>query len=281
MIIDFHTHIFPPSIRDGREAFFPDEPGFELLYHGRDAKLVSVEELIPAMDEAGVQRAVVFGFPWETADHYTRHNDYVLECVQRYPGRLIGFSAFSPLSPLALKEAERCLEAGLRGVGELAVYHTDQLTGLKGPIEDLARLCREREVPILLHVNEPVGHAYPGKTTTPLGTYYDLMKENPANRFVLAHWGGGLFFYALMKKEVKEVLRNTWFDTAASPFLYTPQIYSIASRIIGPDRILFGSDYPLLNPSRYFAEMETTGLSKEDRLRITGLNALQVLGLTA
>jgi predicted TIM-barrel fold metal-dependent hydrolase len=112
-----------------------------------------------------------------------------------------------------------------------------------------------------------------------LSQLYNFLQAYPSNRIVLAHWGGGLFFYALMKKEVREVLNNVWFDTAASPYLYTPDIYSVASEIVGHEKILFGSDYPLLKPGRYFEEMGSSDLSAESFKKIVGENAAQLLGM--
>ncbi len=80
-----------------------------------------------------------------------------------------------------------------------------------------------------------------------------------------------------MKKEVKTVLQNVWFDTAASPFLYRPEMYRIAGEVVGFDKILFGSDYPLLKPQRYFKEMGAAGLTTDQMDQITGLNAQNLL----
>jgi predicted TIM-barrel fold metal-dependent hydrolase len=113
-----------------------------------------------------------------------------------------------------------------------------------------------------------------------LSQIYRLIKRYPSNRIVLAHWGGGLLFYGLMKKEVGDAFRNVWFDTAASPYLYTPQVYRVASEIIGPDKILFGSDYPLLSPGRYFQEMKSAGISQEVFRNMAGENARRLLGLS-
>ena len=55
-----------------------------------------------------------------------------------------------------------------------------------------------------------------------------------------------------MKKEVKGVLQNVWFDTAASPFLYQPEMYRVAGEAVGFDKILFGSDFPLLKTATLF-----------------------------
>jgi predicted TIM-barrel fold metal-dependent hydrolase len=95
----------------------------------------------------------------------------------------------------------------------------------------------------------------------------------------LAHWGGGLFFYALMKKEVKQTLKNVYFDTAASPYLYDPEVYKSAIQLVGIDKILFGSDYPLLAPKKYFSEMEQSGLTKDEINPICGLNAKHLFNL--
>jgi predicted TIM-barrel fold metal-dependent hydrolase len=132
-------------------------------------------------------------------------------------------------------------------------------------------------VPLLLHTNEPVGHAYPGKSPMQLGELYDLVKAFPDLTLILAHWGGGLFFFNLLKKEISHALKNVYFDTAASPYLYRPEIYRLAAEIIGPEKILFGSDYPLLPPSRYLKEMAAGGLAPEHQEMITKHNAMKLL----
>lgn len=277
MIIDFHTHIAPPRIRDNRHAFFDNEPAFEAIYRKEGSRLTGKDEILENMDREGISKSVVFGFPWRSADHIRMHNDYVIESVLKNPDRLIGFCTLDPLSPDAPREVERCLEAGLAGVGELAFYGADFTGDIIDGLKETMALCAERDVPVLIHTNEPVGHIYPGKQPMSLGGLYGLLKRYPSNRIVLAHWGGGIFFYALMKKEVREVLSNVWFDTAASPFLYRPDIYRISGEIAGFDRILFGSDYPLISPARYIKELQSAGLEKEEIDRITHENALKVL----
>ena len=135
------------------------------------------------------------------------------------------------------------------------------------------------DFPILIHTNEPVGHDYPGKTPNTLKQIYDLIKRFPNNTIVLAHWGGGIFFYNLLKKDVKDSFKNVYFDTAASPFLYDVNIYKYAKEIVGLKKILFGSDYPLLPPARYFDEMKETELTDDEIKKISGLNAAKLLGL--
>jgi predicted TIM-barrel fold metal-dependent hydrolase len=280
MIIDFHTHIFPKDIRANREKYFPSEPAFKLLYDSPESKLAGAKEIIAAMDEQGVDRSVVFGFPWKNSDIFKRQNDYIMEAVARFPERLIGLCCFDPFSKAAASEARRCLEGGLSGIGEIAFYQSGIDDAALDKLAPLMEICLDKALPFLIHTNEPVGHAYPGKTPNTLKQIYTLVARFPENKIVLAHWGGGIFFFNLLRKEVKARLKNVYFDTAASPFLYYPEIYRYAVEIAGGDKILFGSDFPLLQPERYFKEIEeTSGLSKAHIESICGKNAAKLLNL--
>jgi predicted TIM-barrel fold metal-dependent hydrolase len=274
MIIDIHTHIFPVEIRDKREDFFDGEEAFKLLYSVPGSRLAGAEEL-----DEGVDKSVIFGFPWKTTDYFKRNNDYILNVVEKYKDRLIGFSTFFPLATDAEKELERCLKAGLSGLGELAFYTSTISDNIIKAFLPIAEIAQKYDVPILLHTNECVGHYYPGKTPMTLREIYDFLCFFPDNKIILAHWGGGIFFFYLMKKLVKGVLKNTWFDTAASPYLYEKSIYSISTKIVGLNKILFGSDFPLIKPSRYFKEMEDAGLSKDTLRKICGENAASLLNI--
>ncbi len=279
MIIDFHTHIFPAEIRENRERYFPDEPAFQLLYDSPESKLVGASEIVASMDEQGVDKSVVFGFPWGKGGTFQRNNDFIMEAVERFPDRLIGLCCLDPFHPGAEAEARRCLDGGLAGVGELAFYRSGIDEECLDRLAPLMEICRERDLLMLIHTNEPVGHMYPGKTPNTLHQIYDLARRFPGNTIVLAHWGGGIFLFNLLKREVKESLRNVFFDTAASPFLYHPDIYPLALKLAGPDKVLFGSDFPLLKPARYFKELEEAGLSREEIRNIRGNNAARLLGL--
>lgn len=273
MIIDVHTHIFPERVCHDRAAFFDDEGTFRLLYDSPGARLVDAKALIAAMDAAGVDMAVTFGFPWKQPDLWRMHNDYILEAAARYPKRLIPLCCVDMTVSGAVEEIERCLAAGCAGAGELAFYSSGLGQEALDLLEPVMALCRAADAPVMIHTNEPVGHSYPGKTPVTPGEIYGLASAFPENRLILAHWGGGLFFYHLLKKEAGEVLKNIYYDTAASPFLYDPKIYRIAVDIMGPDKILMGTDYPLIAPERYFAEMDRAGLSEDEKAKILGINA--------
>lgn len=279
MIIDFHTHIFPPEIRHRREDYFTGEPEFAMLYRSPKSKLIGAAEMVAAMDQQGVDKSVVFGFPWQKTGTFKRHNDYVLESVQRYPDRLIGFGCMSPLSPDAADEALRCVDGGMAGIGELAFYRSGLDDRALDGMAPIMQICLQRDLPVMMHVNEPLGRPYPGKSPNSLGQIYEMVRRFDRNKLVLAHWGGGIFLYMLLKKEVNEILANVYYDTAASPFVYHSDIFPMAVRLAGVDKILFGSDFPLISPTTYFAELSQTDLTGEQCRRIQGLNAMKLLGL--
>jgi hypothetical protein len=277
MIIDFHVHTFPAEIRNHRDRYFDAEPEFKLLYESPKSKLVAAEDIIDMMDAQGVAMSVVFGFPWRTPETCRRNNDYVIEAVAKYPDRLRGLCCVDSLNPDAAEEVRRCLDAGLSGVGELAFYGCGIDGECQLSLDPIMALCRERDVPVLLHTNEEVGHLYPGKTPNTMIQIYETISRFPDNTIVLAHWGGGIFFYHLLKKAVKETLKNVYYDTAASPFLYESGIYRYARDLVGMDKVLLGTDYPLLKPERYLKEMTAAGLSREDMDKVCGRNAAGLL----
>jgi predicted TIM-barrel fold metal-dependent hydrolase len=281
MIIDTHTHLFPEKIRKNRETYFPDEPAFQKLYQSPKSKLIGAREMLASMDANQVDKSVIFGFPWKDEGLFKRHNDYISEVVGRYPDRFIGLGCFDPFSDRSAEEAQRCIqEGGLSGIGELAFYQSGIEKASLAKLKPVMELCRDRNLPVLIHTNEPVGHQYPGKTPNTLAQIYQLVDTFPQNNIVLAHWGGGLFFFSLLKKEVKHRLNRVYFDTAASPYLYDPSVYRLAIELVGAEKILFGSDFPLLPPATYFEEMKAAGLSDEELGQICGLNAAKLFNVT-
>lgn len=277
MIIDFHAHIFPENVCRNRKRYFDGEPEFKLLYGSPKSRLVGAKEMVAAMDEQGVDRAVVFGFPWSGIERTRMNNDAILDAVARYPDRFTGFACVDPLDDNAVLETERCLDSGLSGVGELAFYQGGISANCRDRLQPIMDICRERHLPVMIHTNEPVGHQYPGKSPNTLAQIYALIKRFADNRIVLAHWGGGILFYSLLKKEVDTVLKNVWYDTAASPYLYKPDIYRMAKDLIGLEKILFGTDYPLLKPERYFQDMQAAGYDETEIAAVAGGNAAKLL----
>jgi hypothetical protein len=279
MIIDCHTHIFPEEVRKDRASFCKRDEGFSFIYKDPKSRMAGVEDLIASMDESGIDRSVICGFPWKQPDLCSLHNQYLLASASRYPNRLIVFISLLFSNPdWSAKELDRSLKGGARGVGEIAFYSDEMASQDISSMKPIFTQMEKREVPLLLHTNETIGHSYPGKGRTPLERFYELILSFPNLAIILAHWGGGLPFYELMP-EVAKVMANVYYDTAASPFIYSKKIYAIAREIVGAEKIFFGTDFPLISPRRYFKELEESSLSKQDREKILGLNFSRRFGL--
>lgn len=273
-IIDSHVHIFPPDIVQNPSNYSAKEPNFSLLYGDPKAKMIQAESLLQAMDSQGVALSVVCSFPWRDAARAREHNDYILESAASHPESLLALASVDPLCPKAAQEAERALSAGAAGLGEIGVYEYDLADdSVFSTLKKLAFLCAEADKPMLLHTNEPIGRSYPGKSPMCIKGLYELVAACPETRFQLAHMGGGLFAFALLKREVRKVLKNCVFDMAACPYLYRPETYKLFFSMGEPHQILYGSDYPLLEVSRYKKELDEACVSDQQRTAIMELNA--------
>ena len=278
MIIDFHAHITAPEIIARRDEYLVRDAWFRDLYADPKARLSSAEDLIAAMDDGGVDQAVVFGFGWHDMDLCRRDNDYVIQSVTRYPDRLIGFAIVNPMCGAeAVAEIERCAANGFRGVGELMPdgqgYRLDD-EKVMAPIVEVAA---DRDMVLLTHCSEPVGHLYPGKGTVTPDEVIRFSRLFPQAILVCAHWGGGTIFYELMP-EVARVMCNVYYDTAASLYLYQDDIFTLAARW-APSKVLFATDFPLILPKRFIQRLQATRVPTATLRRMLGGNAWRVLKL--
>lgn len=279
MIVDFHTHIFSPKIKADRTGYIAADPCFRELYSNPDAKIATAEDLIAGMDESGIDAAVVLNIGWSSTSLCTETNDYLMESVARYPKRLFGFGMVQPGVPdAALAELERCVKGGLKGIGELRPDVQGFDINDKNRMGPLVEAMVKNHLILLTHSSEPLGHVYPGKGTITPDILLRFAADYPRLKLVCAHWGGGLPFFSLMP-EVKKALVNVYFDTAASLYLYQAQIYRHVAALVGPEKILFGTDFPLLSHTRVLKEIKPLHLDKETERLILGGNAEKLLDI--
>ncbi len=274
-MLDCHCHVLPREITDNLLEFADLDPHFGRLVTTKGARFASGADLIGDMDAIGLDRAVVFGFAFEDVGVCRLQNDYVAELCRCYPHRFTGLGVLCPVAKGAQAEAERCLEIGLHGFGELFPSGHSYSLDARG-VSQLAGLARESNVPILVHVNEQVGHVYPGKGSAGPKEAYSFARANPDNALIFAHLGGGLpFFYSM--PEVRK-LKNVYYDTAAQPFLFDSGVYRVLKAAGALSKIILGSDYPLLGCKRYLTELEKSGLSPEEKDMILEVNGLALFG---
>lgn len=276
--IDFHVHVTPPEIIKNWRKIAEKEPYFKLLSESPVNKFATADDVVEELKSSHMDKAVIFGFAFNDRGLCRYVNDYVFDAIKRYPEYLIGFMSIVPTAQKLEQEVHRCIDMGFKGVGEIFPQGQGFDITDKDEMMNLANLCTQLDIPLIIHTNEAVGHYYCGKTdTTPVKASI-FARNFPDLKIVFAHWGGGLLFYELMP-EIRRQNKNVYYDTAASPFLYDKRIFKVAQDIEIIDKILLGSDYPLIPIKRYIQEISDSGLSLSEQELINGGNAKRLLKL--
>lgn len=291
-IIDAHVHLYPLEVNANPAGWATahGEAHWSTLCTRRRKSgqpvqaFPSVDELLRAMDEAGVARSVLLGWYWEKAATCAAQNRFFAQCVAAHPDRLSAFATCHPSAGEASTAAEirRSHDEGLIGLGELSP-HSQHVVPDDPVFHAVLALAGELGLPVNLHVTEPISRPYPGKVDTPLTDFVRWAQAHPRTTFILAHWGGRL---PLMNPGA--LPPNIYYDTAASPLLYPQTFWREFFAQVPADRVLFGSDYPLnLYPSidaapdlaRLIAEAHRSELDAAQLRALMHDNARRVLKL--
>jgi uncharacterized protein len=273
-VIDAHTHIFPPYIIERRREIAATDEGFARIYSNPKSPMADHEALLEYMAGESIAASVVCGFPFRDQKLIRLTNDYILEMADKFDG-IIPFASISIAGDgQGAEEARRCLESGAMGIGEVALYEQSLDHGALRRLEEIAHLAIRKKVPLLLHMNEQVGHVYDGKASIDFSEVTRFIEANQGLDIILAHLGGGLCFYEFMP-EMRNIFSRVYYDIAALPYIYSNKVYRFIEEFI-PDKTLFGSDFPLLSLQRYLEGINC--MSEEARLKILWKNARRVFG---
>ncbi len=263
MLIDFHTHAFPPRIAaQAMEKLSFDVGG---LRPQTDGTLGSLKE---QMDADGVDMSVVHAIATNPRQMH-KVNDYAF--LMDRDSRIVAFGSVHPDAPDALEELERIKAAGLKGVKlhpEFQGFYADD-----EKLKPIYRKISQLGLITLFHAGEDYGYAPP----------YHAMPEHLRNALgwfdtpvVAAHWGGIGCGAEVLDKLCGE---NIWFDLSygygAMP---KPTAQAILDRH-GPEKLLFGSDMPWHRPKWELRLLDSLDMSREDRERILWKNAVELLKL--
>jgi predicted TIM-barrel fold metal-dependent hydrolase len=280
MVIDFHTHLFPPEICQQRVRYCERDPWFGQLYHNPKANMASAENLIEEMERTNVDISVAFSFAWSDPGLIRECNSYILETMRRYSGRIYGLAVSQPTAgEQAVYELERCSQGGMVGIGELMPHGQGYSLSDANLLRPLMEVVERYNLLVLSHCSEPIGHLYPGKGDVSLPDIIAFLTAFPTVRLIAAHWGGGLPFYTLMPEIQRLTAGRVWYDTAATTYLYQPHIFSIVGQLVGMQHILFGSDYGLLGQGRVLEHIQNTGLDEQALRLVLGENARSLLNI--
>ncbi|MFD0687249.1 amidohydrolase family protein [Actinomadura fibrosa] len=279
--IDVHTHAeisadghpsLPPHLLEASEKYFG----------AQGHRQPTIDEMAAHYRERRMA-AVVFTVD---AEHATGHppiaNEEVAESCARHPDVLIPFASLDPWRGGAAVRAARRLvaEHGVRGFK----FHPS-LQGF-APNDRMAyplyEAIEELGVPALFHTGQTgIGAGVPGgggirlRYSDPM-LVDDVAVDFPELRIILAHpsfpWQDEALAVATHKPHVHIDLSG-W-----SPKYFPPQLVRYANSLL-KDKVLFGSDYPVITPDRWLADFERLDIKPEVRPRILKDNAARLLGL--
>jgi predicted TIM-barrel fold metal-dependent hydrolase len=296
MIVDAHTHAFPPAVIARRESLLRSEPAFAEIYENAAAQMATAQDVLAAMDAAGVERSVICNYAWRDDALIDETNEYLINEALRSGGRLLPFVSVSLAGAgrhggADTEEAvgarkgdvrsivRQMAAAGARGIGELRPEASGYDLANSDEADLLAWAAAAFDLALLVHVTEPAGHAYRGKAGgASLASLERFAASSAGVAVIAAHWGGGLPFYALMP-EVRDALANVYFDTAAEHLLYDARIYRHAVELVGVEKILWASDFPLVTQEQALARTRSAGLTESELAAVLGGNAARLLGL--
>jgi len=276
--IDVHTHAEVGLT--GEDGLRPEWRAAAAKYFGEEAT-PTVEDVAAYYRERNMA-AVVF-----TVDAVTQtgrpavRNDEIAEVAAANADVLIPFGSVDPHRPDAVDEVRRLVaEHDIRGFkfhpNIQAFFPNDE------DFYPLYEAIQEAGVPALFHTGHSgIGTGLPGgggirlKFSNPMYVD-DVAVDFPEMKIVLAHpsfpWQDEAISVALHKRQVYIDLSG-W-----SPKYFPPQLVRYANTQLR-DRVLFGSDYPMITPERWLADFERADFKDEVRPLILKQNAARLLGL--
>jgi predicted TIM-barrel fold metal-dependent hydrolase len=213
--------------------------------------------------------------------HRPLSSEEIAEQAAAHEDVLIPFGSVDPLRADAVEHARRLVtEHGVRGFK----FHPS-LQGFSPSDSRMYPLWAEIEslgVPALFHTGQTgIGAGLPGgrgiklRLSDPM-LLDDVAADFPSLTVILAHpsvpWADSAISMATHKS-------NVYIDLSGwSPKYFPPSLVRAANSYL-QDKVLFGTDYPLLTPERWLRDFETLDLKPGVRPKILKDNAVGLLGL--
>lgn len=217
-------------------------------------------------------------------------NAEIAELVKRNPEKFLGFGSVNPNKDRSYVESKlkEISALGLKGIKMLPTLQ------LFSPVENenfkvICEYCEKNRLPLLYHTGcDPGPWEIPGLSEDANPKYLRPILEIYKPIIVLAHAGSySAYKPGIWMEEAFELgknFENVYFDSAAvSSLIYSEKIIKRIRDEIGFDRLLYGSDYPVVWGSDMAYEVNVIKsckyLSDDEKEKILGLNAARILNI--
>lgn len=266
-VFDIHTHTYPEAIAERAVASLGKFYDFVPQGKGTYADLSSQAEA------SNVRGFLLFSVA-TNAHQVEKVNSSIAALAEqsRREGFLtVGFAGMHQDFPNFAAEIERCKQMGLRGVK----LHPD-IQGIDIDDPKLFPLYEilEGDLPVYFHM----GDNRPQYRFSEAKKLRHVLERFPNLEVIAAHLGG-----YRAQNEAIEYLRghpNVWYDTSSALWYLSPEEAARIIEALGYDRVMFGTDYPVMNPAAELELFHRLPLSEKQKEDILFYNAMRCLHLT-
>lgn len=273
MFIDCHMHAFADKIAEKAVAQLINYYNIPTTFGGR------FDDLLAAAKEAGLDGLILLVAATKPEQVKPAHDwmfsllaDYRMEKERLSPSspfpKIIHFGTFHPDDPSWLSEIRRLRMAGIKGLKLHPEFQGFDLADPRlGPFFEEV----ENDFILMIHVGDPAVNQSNFSTPRKIAA---ILKNFPEIKIIAAHLGG-LYFW----DEVYEVLagREVYFDTSSAIEYIDENLFRKIVAKHGPEKIFFGSDYPLRSPKQALEFLDRIKwLSTKEKEGILGLNCARL-----
>lgn len=260
-IIDAHCHIYPDKIAERASRSIGKFYDIPMNLDGR------VETLLQEGRKAGITHFLVHSV--STHPSQVRNiNEFIASQVAQSGGCMTGFGTLHPDSATMEEDLEHLIELGLKGVK----IHPD-VQGFALDSEKSIAMCDRLvdRLPVLVHTGD---YRYSYSNPPQVARFLETL---PSLTVIGAHFGG----WSVWEEAAQTLAKydNLLVDCSSSLYALSPSDAKELFYRYGPERVLFGTDFPMWLPSQELDRFAQVGLTAQEEHMVLYENAARLLGL--
>ncbi|HPO89494.1 MAG TPA: amidohydrolase family protein [Victivallales bacterium] len=259
MIIDFHTHIFPPKIVEKALNFLSEKSKIKPFTNG------TLEELLISMEKSGISISV--NMPVATHPQQTISINEWCKSIQSE--KIISFASYHPAlkNPKLICEIRKKSFLGIKLHPEFQNFSPDDKS-----LEDVWKACIDNELIVFFHAGADFAFNPPFKSNP--AKFAKLHEKFPELKIVLAHFGSWKMWNELERTLLKS---NIFLETSFTLGFIEEQYFVELSRKHGIGKIIFGTDSPWRSQADEIKKISSIPFSKQELNAILYQNAKHLL----
>ena len=264
-IIDAHCHIYPDAIAPKAVR------AVDNFYGGLPAVPLdgTVDTLVRSGNAAGISHFIVHSVA--TKPEQVGHiNQYIARSESASGGAFTGLGTLHPDSDDLRRDFEALRALGLHGVKlhpDIQRFHVDALQAM-----EIYAICEDAGLPVLVHTGDyRYDYSNPNRVV-------NVLKAFPRLKFIGAHFGGWSVWDAAAR--MLPDYPNMVVDSSSTLYAVGSEKVRELIDIWTPDRVMFGTDYPMWNPKPDIDGLLGLGLSDADYEKIFWKNCAELFEMT-